>query len=140
MKKTLSAIIVTAACALCVAEPVTKPIYIAMGTATAKTQTVENVRMEIDAVTVSVSDGVSTGAVVVSYSPLDTALAAVNIATNSVTDEKTWRPRVDGTDVAGSALTSDTPGQYVLIGDTVSFVVSGSPTGVTWRCTLRGTR
>ena len=140
MKKALSVIAVIAAGAACVAEPVSQPIYIATGAGTAGTQTVASVRMEVDAITVSVSDGTSTGAVVVSYSPLDTALASVNLATNSVTDEKTWRPRVDGTDVSGAALTSDAPGRYLLTGDTVSFVVTGSPTGVTWRCTLNGAR
>ena len=140
MKKAAAAVSILAACTMCMAEPVSVPIYIAMGAATTGTQTVENIRMEIDSVTVSVSDGSSTGAVVVTYAPLDTAMASVNIATNSVTAEKTWRPRVDGTDVAGVALTGDAPGRFLLIGDTASFVVSGSPTGVTWRCTLNGTR
>lgn len=89
----------------------------------------------VEAVYVSVSDGASTGTVTVSYAP-HAGGTAVNIATNSVTDEKVWRPTVDRTDVAGADLTSDEPSRFALAGETVTFSVASSPTGLTWKCVV----
>ena len=89
----------------------------------------------IDAVYVSVADGVSTGTVAVSYVPA-VGTNAVNIATNAVIGEDLWRPVVDRTSVAGVALTGDDPAPFVVVGETITFSVSSSPTGATWRCLL----
>jgi hypothetical protein len=89
----------------------------------------------IEALYVSVSDGSSTGGVRVSYAPLAGSTAVV-LATNDVAAEAVFRPRVDGTDTTGSALTSDPPGRFALAGETMTFVVSGSPTGVVWKCVI----
>jgi hypothetical protein len=125
-----------AACA-CLAEPFNQAISLALGDATAGTQTVENVRGYLNAIHVSVSDGASTGTVQIAIVPSDTNVSAINVATNSVVATDTWRPRVDATDVAGSALTSDPPLRYPLTGDDLRMIVSGSPTGVTWRATIK---
>lgn len=122
--------------ALAYASPEVYPIYIKLGTATASTQTLAGVKGYVDAVFVTVSGGACTGQVFVSYAPIDGVSAAVNIATNEVIGKKVWRPRVDGTDLLGADLTSDPPGRHALVGETVSFVVIGSPTNHTWRCNL----
>lgn len=84
--------------------------------------------------------GAYTGTVVVSYQPLLSTMAAVNIATSTITGDKTWRPLVDGTDVAGAGLTSDGPTRRYLDGETVTFAVSGTRTGLTWKCWLKFSR
>jgi len=121
----------------CLADNAKREIVITMGTSTGGTQTLENVRGYIDSVDVSVSDGVSTGDVVVAYVPTDTLISAVSVATNAVTGTKTFRPRVDGTDIAGVDLSSDPPEPYMVAGDGVRFTVTGSPTGKTWKATIR---
>jgi hypothetical protein len=107
---------------------------IVLGTNTSGTSAM-NVNGIVDAVYVAVSDGASTGTVTLAYAPL-VGGTSINISTNAVTDEKVWRPVVDRTDTAGAALTSDEPAPYVLAGEAVTFSVSGSPTGLTWRCVV----
>jgi len=129
---TLIALLVVASTVL--AEP--QPHYneIALGTNTSGSATF-NVRGYLDSIYVAVSDGASTGTVAVSYAPL-VGGTSVNIATNSVTDEKVWRPVVDRTDINGDALTSDEPAPYVFVGETITFAVSSSPTNLTWKCLI----
>ena len=105
---------------------------VATGTNTSGTATLD-LSGYVEAVYVSVSDGVSTGTVAVSYAPV-LGSTAINIATNAVVDEDVFRPAVDATDISGAALTSDPPRRYALVGETVTFSVTGSPTGVTWKC------
>jgi len=122
------------ACAL-IAGPEARQITpIELGAATGGTNTLA-ISGYVEAVYVSVSDGASTGAVTVSYAP-HIGGNAVNLATNDVSDEKVWRPVVDKTSVAGTDLTSDEPARFPLAGETVSFVVTGSPTNLTWKCVL----
>ena len=122
-----------AAGAVC-ADPQSKQIEIVLGTNTTGSATI-GLTGYLEAVYVGVSDGVSTGTVAVSYAPV-VGGTAINLATNAVTDEKVWRPLVDATDVNGAGLTSDEPIRYALGGETITFAVSGSPTGLTWKCVL----
>lgn len=79
-----------------------------------------------------------TGTVAVSYQPLLSSMAAVNLATNIVTADTVWRPRVDGTGIDAAALTSDPPGRYLLYGETVTVSISdASTTGATWRVIIK---
>ncbi len=39
-------------------------------------------------------------------------------------------------DVAGAALTGDPPVRHAMAGETITFAVSGSPTGLTWKAVL----
>jgi hypothetical protein len=103
-----------------------------LGTYTAATGTCANLTGYLDEVQVSVSDGVSTGTVSVTLIKRDAAVAAVVICTNSVSDEKCWRPAVDATDSAGSALSSDPPRRYYLYDETLRMTVRGSPTNKVW--------
>ena len=107
---------------------------IALGTNTSGTSTL-TLRGYVDTIYVSSSDAVSTGTVSVSYVPA-VGTTTVNVATNVVVDEDVWRPVVDRTDTAGTALTSDDPAPYALVGETLTFSVSSSPTGLTWKCLM----
>jgi len=127
--------ILSASCAG--AGPVTIPVYLPLGTATVKTQTVENVTGYVDQIDASVDGGTVTGNVFVTYAPANGVSAAVNLATNEVIGSKTWRPAVDATDVSGADLTSDPPRRHALSGETVTVIVTGSPTGKTWRVDVK---
>lgn len=59
---------------------------------------------------------------------------SVTLASKEIAATTLIRPRLDGTDTAGSALTSDPPGRYLSYGDTITVAVSGAnTTGLTWR-------
>lgn len=78
--------------------------------------------------------GLSTGDVTISYQPVFTNMAAINIATGTVTADIVWYPVADRTDVAGTALTSDEPGRIVLADGLVTFSVTNVvPTNFNWR-------
>jgi hypothetical protein len=119
------------------AEPPVLPAYIHLGTLTTGTQTVANVVGHVEEITASVNGGTVTGNVFVSYAPANGVSAAVNLATNAVIGSKTWRPAVDATDVLGADLTSDPPRRHYLYGETVTVIVTGSPTGKTWRVDVK---
>ena len=114
------------------AEPEIIPLKIVLGTATAGTNSSTRIEGYIEEIQVAVSDGVSTGSVIVAVQPSLSTVAAYNIATNAVSDEKRWHPARDFTDINGAAVTGDEPRRYFLAGDTVKFSVTGSPTNVTW--------
>lgn len=124
--------------AVAVAGPKRHDLSIAMGAATGGTNITDGVSGYVEEVFVWVSDGVSTGAVTVAVLPRSSvSVASYNIATNSVTDEKRWRPVVERTSVAGVDLTGDEPARPLLVGDGLRFIVTGSPTNVTWRCRVK---
>jgi len=119
------------------AGPVARTFKVTMGALANGTNTLAEVRGYIDEVHVSVSDGASTGTVALTYAPLDGVTAAISVATGATTGSKVWRPRVDGTAVAGTALTSDPPSRFMLAGETLSMTVTGSPTNVAWTATIK---
>ena len=104
---------------------------------TSGTNTINNLRGYVDEIHVSVSDGLSTGTVWLAYVPVDGITPAVNIATGVVTAAKVWRPRLDGTDIAGAALTSDPPARVMLAGESLRMIVTGSVTSRTWTATVK---
>jgi len=104
---------------------------------TSGTNTINNLRGYVDEIHVSVSDGSSTGTVWLAYVPLDGITPAVNIATGVVTAAKVWRPRLDGTDIAGVALTSDAPDRVMLAGESLRLIVTGSVTSRVWTATIK---
>jgi hypothetical protein len=128
--------VVLSVCAL-IAEPDTKLISIVLGSATGGTNTLSGVRGYIEDVYVTCSDGVSTGDVKVAFIPLDGVSAAVEVATNNVAGVQVFKPSVDRTDVKGTALTSDPPARYMVDGDSIRLIVTGSPTNKTWKAMLR---
>jgi len=90
----------------------------------------------IDAVHLFVSDGVSTGTVGVAIIPHNSLVAAINVSTGEVEAVKTFRPRVDVTDIAGAALTSDGPERFMLAGDKLRLTVDPSPSNVVWKAII----
>ena len=103
---------------------------------TGGTSTVANVRGFVEEIYCD-SPSAVTGNVVVSYQPVISTMAAVTMATNMVSSDTIWRPAYDRTDVKATALTSDQPGRYCLAGETVKFVVTESPTNLTWKLYLK---
>lgn len=137
-KLLLSACAGLLACA-CFADqnPSTREISCAMGAASGKTNTINNLRGYLDEIYVSCSDGISTGSVFLAYIPLDGKTPAVNVATGTVAAAKVWRPRVDTTDISGADLTSDPPARVMLAGESMRLIISGSPTNKTWTATIK---
>lgn len=125
------------ACVSLAAGPSVQKVEVATGALDGGTSTITSVIGYIEDIQVVCTDGVSTGSVEVAYVPADTAVAAVNLATNSVVASKLFKPRVDGTDVTGAALTSDPPGRYFIVNDAIRLIVTGSPTGKTWRAYVK---
>ena len=118
-------------------NPDTRTIDVVLGAATSKTNTINNLRGYMDEIYVSCSDGSSTGTVYLAYVPSDAITPAVNVATGAVAAAKLWRPRIDATDIAGVALTSDPPGRVMFAGESLRMIVTGSPTNKTWRATIK---
>ena len=132
----LGAAVLVAACALADGFD-TKLLTIALTTGTGGTNASTAVVGYIEEIQVSAADGVSTGLVAISVQPADAVVAAYNIATNSVTGSGRWRPVVDRTDINAADLTSDPPTRYLIYGDTVKFIVTGSATNRTWNCRIK---
>ena len=62
----------------------------------------------------------------------------ITLATKGIAATTLFRPRLDGTDTAGAALTSDPPGRYLSYGDTWTLTVAAaSVTGKTWRVWIK---
>jgi len=135
----IMALAALAACVCFAGGPKLETLDLALGSLTSKTGTLSQVSGYLEDIQVSVSDGNSTGSVWIAVLRPDSTVAAVNIATNVVTDEKLFRPVVDGTDILGVALTSDPPRRMFLYGETIRMIVQGSPTNKTWRLRLKTT-
>ena len=136
MRKLVTIIVASLAACACMAGVKDVPIYLAMGDATALTGTVENVSGYVEAVYVSCETGTATGVVAIAIVPKDDQTTAIDIATGTAIGSKVWRPAIDRTAVAGTDLSSDPPGRFVMVNDTLRFIVSVGDTGVTWRATV----
>lgn len=141
MRKALFIIFALLIAIACYAEPKSYVLSIPIGTQTTVTNTFggdKGIKGKLDTLTVSASDQAITANVAVAYTPLDGYAPNVNIATNDVVGTKTWRPRYDGTDTAGAALTSDPQdNKLILTSEQLQVIVAGSDTSVTWRVTLK---
>lgn len=107
--------------------------------ATAVTTTNTNIRGWIDTIDFDVITAGTTGTLTVAVSPESSTLVSVTLATETAcAADKSYRPRFDGTDTAGSALTSDDPWPYAVCGDAVTFTVSDcSATGITFEAVIK---
>lgn len=132
------------ACAAVAVEDPAQILVTVTNTATGNTNLSNAVYGYVDSVEISVSDGVATGVVAVYVQPTDSLMDTYNIATATVTNQKVWRPRVDGETVAGAANTSDPPEKFYIMGgakgDKVYVKVTGSQTNVIWRATIKTSR
>jgi len=132
----IGAAVLVAACAWA-DGPDTKLLTIVLGAGAGGTNASAAVSGYIEEVQVSAADGFSTGLVAVTMQPADAVVAAYNIATNLVVGSGRWRPVVDRTAVDASDLASDPPARYLVYGDTVKFIVTGSATNRTWNCRIK---
>lgn len=124
-----------AACAF--AEPKHVEISVTTGTNLAGTATSSVIAGYIDEIVLKIPTGTSvTGTVAVTAAqPMGNS---VTLASKELTATTLVRPRLDGTDTAGSALTSDPPGRYLSFGDTITAAVTGAnTTGLTWRVWIK---
>jgi len=118
-------------------EPDQVHLVIPANTGTTYSVTATGIRGYVDAIYCDVPAGGTSAVVSVSYQPGLSTMAPINLATNIVSADKVWRPRVDATDISGAALTSDGPEMYPIAGEVITFSASSiSPTGLVWRCVI----
>ena len=125
-----------AACA-CLAAPKTAIFTLTPGTNATDSAGTTAISGYIDEIVLEFPSGViGTGAVAVTATPIIGSAATLASATISAT--KLTRPRVDGTDTGGNALTNDPPGRYMSAGDKITAALSSAaPTGQVWRVLIK---
>jgi hypothetical protein len=138
MKRILSilgAAVLLAVCAY--GKPQHETITVTTGTNDTGTATLTTLSGYVDEIVLEIPAGTAvTGTVAVTASP--PIGSAVTLASKTIAATALIRPRLDGTDTAGSALTSDPPGRYLSYGDTITATVSSAnTTGLTWRVWIK---
>ena len=137
MKRKLSIIgaaVLLAACAF--ADPQVTVLSIALGTNTTGSATTSVPAGYIDEIVLDYPAGAVSGIVTATATPA--VGQAVTLVSKTAVTNVLFRPRLDGTDTAGAALTSDPPWRYLAYGDLFTFSVSAAdPTGVTWRVAIK---
>ena len=96
----------------------------ATNAATAVTETNTKVRGEIQEIFIDLATA-TTATVVIAVSPEVSTMTGYNLFSGGVSADTRLRPRFDGTDAAGAALTSDDPWPAVIVGDTITVTASG---------------
>ena len=124
-----------AACAW--AEPQYATFSLATGTNTAASTSTTAISGYLDEIVLELPTGTAvTGTVSVTATPA--VGAAVTLASKAIAATQLVRPRLDGTDTAGTALSSDPPGRYMSAGDKLTMAVaSANTTGLTWRVFIK---
>ena len=117
-------------------KPKSETLSFATGTNTTASTTLTTLSGYVDEIVLEAPSGVTSGVVsVVATQPMGNT---VTLASKTVTADTLVRVRVDGTDTAGSALTSDPLARYLSIGDTITATVTAAnPTGLTWRVWIK---
>jgi len=88
----------------------------------------------IDAIVVDVVTAGTTGTVSVVAEPWVSTVANVDLVASAARSaDVTLRPRFDGTDTSGNALTNDPPAMYASAGNVTLSLSSCSNTGVVFR-------
>jgi hypothetical protein len=130
----LGAGLLMAACAW--GRPLTATLSLATGTNTTATTGTTAISGYIDEIVLELPTGATTGIVAVTATP--TVGAAVTLAGKNLSATQLVRPRFDGTDTAGTALSSDPPGRYMSASDKITATVTAaSNTGKTWRVFIK---
>ncbi len=125
-----------AACAVSAAPKASSPLSVATGTNVAGSVSTTGISGYIDEIVLELPNGALTGTVAVTATPL--VGSAVTLASKTITSTSLIRPRLDGTDTGGSALTSDPPGRYLSVGDKINIAVTAANvTGKTWRVYIK---
>lgn len=122
-----------AACAY--GGPDYREISISTGTNSTGTASNQTFSGYIDEIIVPLPAESATGTVTVAAYP--PAGSSVTLATKHISATQLFRPRIDGTDTAGTDLTNDPPSRYMSIGDSFQFTVADATTGLTWRAIIK---
>jgi hypothetical protein len=116
-----------------------KPATFELSTGTNDTATTSTTAISgyIDEIVLELPTGTAvTGTVAVTATPL--VGAAVTLASKTIDATQLVRPRLDGTDTAGTALASDPPWRYMSAADKITATVSSAnTTGLTWRVLVK---
>jgi len=116
-------------------------ISVTSGTNAAATVTTTNanIRGWIDTIDLDVVTAGTTGTLTVARSPELSTMASVTLATKTAcAADLSFRPRFDGTDTAGSALTNDDPWPYAIVGETVTLtLVDCNATNITFKAVVK---
>lgn len=91
----------------------------------------------LEAIYVDAPAATTTGTVEITWQPDLATMSAVNLATNIITTDKIFRPRVDATGIDGSDLTSDPPVRYLVSGTVTMTVTNASATNLTWQAIIK---
>ena len=131
----IGAAVLVAACAF--GQPQEATISVATGTNTAGTATLATISGYVDEIVFKLPSGGSpTGTVTLAVT--QPSGNTITLATKGISATTLFRPRLDGTDTAGSALASDPPGRYLSFGDTWTLTISAaSVTGKTWQAWIK---
>jgi len=125
----IGAAVLVAACAF--GKPNSLTVSVATGTNTSGSAAAQ-IAGYVDEIVLALPTGTAvTGTVaVVATQPMGNT---VTLASKEITATTLIRPRLDGTDTAGSALTGDPPGRYMSYGDNFAVTVTdANVTGKTW--------
>jgi len=97
------------------------------------------IRGFIESVVITAETAGSTGTASVVSIPADTSFPSVTLAgPTNVNTSASYRPRFDGTDALGAALTNDNPWRYPSVGDTTRFAITNaSGTGLVFKARLK---
>jgi len=129
-----AAVAMLAACACAMPQSIT--LSAACGVNSAGTSQVVRVSGYVDEIVLELPSGCLTGTVVVTATPI--VGAAVTLATKTITATSLIRPRLDGTDTGGSALSSDPPGRFLSALDAfVATVSDANAKNGTWRVFIK---
>jgi hypothetical protein len=128
----LGAAVLVAACA-CLAGPRHATFSLSTGTNVLASSSTTAISGYIDEIVMELPSGTAvTGTVSVTATPV--VGSAVTLASKEISATQLIRPRLDGTDSSGAALTSDPPWRYMSAADTLTIAVTGAnTTGLTWR-------
>jgi len=124
---------------VCLAEPKVVVLTATSGTNVALQVTDSaDIRGWIDSIDFDVITAGTTGDVTVAASPyLSTGASFTLASSNNLAADASFRPRFDGTDSGGAALTSDPPWRYMQVGTVVLSVTNFSATGTTFKAVIR---
>lgn len=137
MRNTLSALIALACLSVGYAGLDQEVLTVTSTNATETFTASKEIRGKIDTIIIDVVSAGTTGAISVTASPWYSTISDVTLVTSAdhATDT-TYRPRFDGTDTAGAALTGDPPGKYASLGDVILTVTNSSSVGAQYRAVI----
>jgi len=133
------AILAAALLAACAAraEPEQELLVVTVTNATETFTATKEIVGWIESITIDVVTAGTTGDLTVAASPWPSTIADVTLVDQAEHSSDTpYRPRLDGTDTAGSALTGDPPGRYLSMGDVILTVTNSSAASAVYQALI----